>query len=92
LPSLFQIGKYKVFFWSDENHEPIHVHVCVGKPSPNATKFWLTSRGKCILAHNAGRIPEYDLNELMEFISAQYFLICRVWKSHHRLDSIRYFC
>lgn len=39
LPSLFQIGSYKVFFWSNENNEPIHVHVGMGKPTPNATKI-----------------------------------------------------
>jgi len=39
LPSLFQIGSYKVFFWSNENNEPIHVHVGKGKPSSNSTKI-----------------------------------------------------
>ena len=27
LPSLFKIHGYAVFFWSNENDEPIHVHV-----------------------------------------------------------------
>lgn len=48
LPSLFQIGGYKVFFWSNENNEPIHVHVGKGKPSSNATKIWITSAGGCM--------------------------------------------
>ena len=28
VPSLFKIGGYTVYFWSNENNEPIHVHVC----------------------------------------------------------------
>jgi len=76
LPSLFIVGGYKVFFWSNENNEPIHVHVAKRKPSSNATKIWLTKSGGCILASNGGNIPPKDLGELMEIIAAQYFLIC----------------
>ncbi len=32
VPSLFRVGGYLVFFWSNENGEPIHVHVVKGKP------------------------------------------------------------
>ena len=38
LPNLFTVSGYKVYFWSNEDGEPIHVHVAKGKPSPNATK------------------------------------------------------
>ena len=65
MPSLFQVGGYKVFFWSNENDEPIHVHVGMGKPSSNATKIWLTSLGGCIVANNGSKIPQNDLNEYM---------------------------
>lgn len=36
LPSLFVVSGYRVFSWSNEEGEPIHVHVCKGRPSPNA--------------------------------------------------------
>ena len=92
VPSLFRIGGYLVFFWSNENGEPIHVHVAKGKPSPNATKIWLTRSGQCIVANNAGRIPQSDLNELLDIISAQFFLICRKWKEHFCVEEIQFFC
>lgn len=92
LPSLFQIGSYKVFFWSNENNEPIHVHIGMGKPTPNATKIWLTANGGCIVANNSSRIPKKELNELIEIISAQYFLICDAWKKHFKVDEIRFYC
>ena len=39
LPNLFEVSGYKIFFWSNENNEPIHVHICKGKPSKNSTKI-----------------------------------------------------
>lgn len=42
VPSLINVLGYKVFFWSDEFMEPVHVHISKGKPSANATKVWLT--------------------------------------------------
>lgn len=92
VPSLFRVGKYLVFFWSNENGEPIHVHIAQGKPSPNATKIWLTHAGCCIVANNASRIPSKDLNELLDIISAQFFLICNAWKEHFNVDELTFFC
>lgn len=48
LPKLFMVSGYTVYFWSNENGEPIHVHIAKGKPTPNATKIWLTKSGGCI--------------------------------------------
>lgn len=72
MPSLFTILGYKVYFWSNEGLEPIHVHISKGWPSPNSTKIWLTKNGGCILDSNSDLIPEKDLNQLMEIIEAQF--------------------
>ena len=92
LPSLFTVSGYKIYFWSNENDEPIHVHVSKGQPSPNSTKIWLTREGGCILASNASRIPQSELNKLMEFISAQFFIICAEWKNFFVVEEIRFYC
>lgn len=92
LPSLFIIGGYRVFFWSNEAGEPIRVHVCKGTPSHNATKIWLTRRGGCIVANNGARIPEKTLNELCEIIAAQHSLICDKWRAFYLVDSISFYC
>lgn len=42
MPSIFTVGGYKVFFWSNENNEPIHVHITKGQPNAASTKVWLT--------------------------------------------------
>ena len=92
MPSLFQICGYSVFFWSNENNEPIHVHIAKGRPTPNATKIWLTSSGGCIVANNNGKVPIKELQELLEIISAQYFLICRAWKEHFKVEKVSFYC
>lgn len=92
LPNLFSVSEYKVYFWPNENDEPIHVHVSKGKPFQNATKIWLTRDGGCILASNGSNIPSKELHELMEFISAQFFFICSEWKNHFKIDTIMFYC
>ena len=92
VPNLFRVGGYLVYFWSNENNEPIHVHVSIGKPIPNATKIWLTKAGRCIVANNRSKIPQNDLSELLEIISAQFFMICAQWREHFCVDEIKFFC
>ena len=91
MPKLFRIGQYVVFFWSNEEGEPIHVHISVAAPSPSATKVWLTRRGGCIVAHNKSRIPKSDLNELLEAVQDSYFLICSEWRAHFKVDTIKFY-
>ena len=92
LPNLFTVSGYKVYFWSNENQEPVHVHISKGKPTPNSTKVWLTRTGGCILASNGSSISQKELNEWMEIISAQFFLICAEWKKFFLTDELKFFC
>ncbi len=92
MPNLFTVSGYKIYFWSNENNEPIHVHISKGKPSPSSTKIWLTRSGGCIAANNGSNIPAKELNELMEFISAQFFWICAEWKKFFVIDKIKFYC
>ena len=92
LPSLFIASGYKIYFWSNENNEPIHVHISKGNPTPNSTKIWLTRKGGCLIANNKSQIPENELNELMDIISAQYFMICTKWKEFFIVEEIKFYC
>lgn len=92
MPNLFQVKGYRIYFWSNENGEPIHVHITAGVPGRNTTKVWLTSRGGCILCNNQSQIPESDLNDLLDVIEAQFFYICRKWKDFFKVDEISFYC
>ena len=92
MPKLFRVGQYIIFFWSNENDEPIHVHVAIAKPSPNATKIWLTKGGGCIVANNFSKITKHHLNELLEVIQDNHSFICNEWQRFFDVDVIRFFC
>ena len=86
---------YKIYFWSNENGEPIHVHVSKGHPSKNSTKIWLTKSGHCILENNKSKIPKNELNTLMDIISKHYFVIVPKWKEYYNIqnvDDIKFYC
>ena len=46
----------------------------------------------CIVASNGSQIASKELNELMECISAQFFLICARWKQFFVTDTIKFYC
>lgn len=92
MPSIFTASGYKVYFWSNESMEPIHVHISKGKPTANSTKVWLTRGGGCVLGDNSSMIPKKELDELMEIIAAQYFMICAKWKEFFVTDEIKFYC
>lgn len=84
MPQVFKIGSYWVYFWSNESDplEPVHVHVSEGKPSANATKIWITSRGKCYLAHNNSNIPKTTLKNIMRIIEARSDEVIEKWRTY----------
>ncbi|SDZ91152.1 DUF4160 domain-containing protein [Selenomonas ruminantium] len=84
MPQVFKIGAYWVYFWSNENDplEPVHVHVSEGKPVKNATKIWITCRGKCYLAHNNSNIPKIALKNIMRIIEARSDEVIVKWQAY----------
>jgi len=92
LPNIVELMGYKVYFWANENHEPIHVHISKGRPTKNSTKIWLTKTGGCVVANNKSRIPERDLNILLEAISLYYFQIIAKWKIVYNTNEVKFYC
>ena len=79
LPILFELYGYKIFFWSNENNEPIHVHVAKGKQSANATKIWLPAESNPVVVHNKSRIPQKDLSRLLKVVAQNRDTIIARW-------------
>lgn len=92
MPQIFKVGSYIIYFWMGEGKplEPVHVHVSEGVPSPNATKFWLTKSGNCILCNNNSKIPANKLRYIEEVIEARHEEIFQKWFSYFR--EIKYYC
>ncbi|MCH5208187.1 MAG: DUF4160 domain-containing protein [Oscillospiraceae bacterium] len=87
---VFSILGWTFFFWSNEfignKLEPIHIHVCKGKPSKNAPKWWVGYGRKTSLASfdNAERygIKQSDKAEIEEIIKNNANLIIELWHEH----------
>ena len=81
MPQVVVILGYIVYFWSNENDEPIHVHVCKGSPQKDATKVWITEDGP-VLEHNKSKIPKKDLKRILAWIAMNDELIIKKWQFH----------
>ena len=81
MPQVFKAGSYWVYFWANENDplEPIHVHVAKGKPVKDATKIWITSKGKCLVSNNNSKIPDRVLNRIVRLIEARSDEVISKW-------------
>ena len=81
MPQILRIGPYIIYFWSNENDEPIHVHVCKGSPQKDATKVWITE-DEPVLEHNKSKIPKKDLKRILAWIAMNDELIIKKWQFH----------
>ena len=92
MPQIIKIGAFIVFFWSKGNEplEPVHVHICEGVPSPNATKVWITKTGKTLLANNNSKIPTHTLQRLLRIVEANSDTIIERWQEY--FGQTRFFC
>ena len=79
MPILYELYGYKIFFWSNENNEPVHVHACKGKQSENATKIWLPAESNPVLAHNKSRIPKKELTRILKAVAQNRDTIIARW-------------
>ncbi len=75
---------YAFYFWSNENGEPVHIHVSKGSPTENGTKFWIKKDG-IELVHNGSKIPNNDLKKIQRYILSNRATIIAAWFDHFSL-------
>ena len=61
-----------------------------GKPVKNATKFWITKSGNCLLANNNSDLDAKTLNYLSRAIEANSGIVVEKWLSF--FGEITYYC
>ena len=79
--ALLDFMGYCIYFWSNENNEPIHVHISKGSQAENATKFWIT-RDNIELVHNKSRITKSDLKKIQKYLWVNRDTIIARWFQH----------
>ena len=52
----------------------------------------LPQRGAIFFQCHNGRIPQGNLNELLDIISALFFLICAKWNEYFCVEEIKFYC
>lgn len=72
---------YQFYFWSNEQGEPMHIHVSKGMPTANATKFWIQKDG-ITMEHNNSKIPSQDLKKIQRYILSNRADIIAAWFDH----------
>ena len=83
MPKLLTINGYQISIWSNENGEPIHVHISKKKPTLNSTKQWLLSDGTFLLANpNTCKIPKVELNKIIKRLLQQRQAIIDCWVAY----------
>lgn len=92
MPQVFRVSNYLIYFWTNEGEpiEPFHVHVTSGTPSENDTKIWITSTGRCLMAHNKSNIPTHKLNQIMKIVEARHSEVLSKWLDY--FGEVTYFC
>lgn len=72
MPISMRVMGYKVYFWSTEEGQPIHFHVCKGSPGPNTTKFWVLSSGEVYWdGSNPSRLGRSEIDRLLLYLNNQ---------------------
>ena len=77
MPTIFNIAGYRIYFYSNENNEPCHVHIAKGKGT--SSKVWIEPEIK--LAHNDAQIPKKDLKNILEFLKVSKDDILTAWRN-----------
>ena len=75
MPTVMQIGRYRFFFFSNENKEPAHIHI---KADEDEAKFWLEP---VRLAANHG-FRAHELNEIEQLAKAHQARFVEAWNGH----------
>jgi Domain of unknown function (DUF4160) len=76
VPEAFREGPYVVLFYSNERHEPRHVHV---RRDRQEVKIWLSDLS---VARNRG-FPQHEVNAIVrDLISPRREEIFEAWNEH----------
>lgn len=75
MPTVLRVGRFRFFFFSNENQEPPHIHA---KAAEHEAKFWLNP---VRLASNHG-FRSHELNEIERLVKQYHFIFLEAWNGH----------
>jgi len=81
LPTVVFIKGWRLFFFSDEGNEPIHIHACKGEAE---CKYWLNTELFDIEEAWSYNMTPRLRREVRRLILEHFDLIAEEWQNHFR--------
>ena len=75
MPTVLRIGRFRFFFYSNENEEPPHIHV---KAAENEAKFWIDPLS---FASNQG-FRSNELTEIERLVKENRAALLEAWNEY----------
>jgi hypothetical protein len=75
MPTVLRDGPYRLFFYSNEKHEPPHIHV---QRDDCVAKIWL---GRIGVAANYG-FAAHELNAILRMVREHEQVVAEAWHGH----------
>ncbi len=88
MPVYIRYSGWYVYFWTNENGEPIHFHIAQGKPAANATKIWVLKNSSFKIENNNSKVPANVLRHILAVMQASVDEYKDYWLTYHK--EIRY--
>ena len=88
MPVYVRYNGWYVYFWTNENDEPIHFHIAEGRPSENATKIWVLKNNSFRLENNNSQVPPKILRHILAVMQASIEEYKALWLQYQK--NIRY--
>jgi hypothetical protein len=74
MPTVLRVGRFRFFFYSNEGHEPPHIHIIAG----DEAKFWLDP---IAMATNHG-FNGRELSEIERLVEQHRADLLEAWDEH----------
>lgn len=84
MPVYIRYDGWYVYFWSNENEEPIHFHIAEGKTSMNATKIWILKNGSFRLENNNSKVPAKVLRHILAVMQVAVEEYKELWVKYQK--------
>ena len=81
MPTVLYVSGWRLFFYSNENNEPMHIH---GEKGDMECKYWLLTNDRAIHEAFAYNMSTSSRREIKNIILQHFDLIVKAWDTHFK--------
>jgi hypothetical protein len=75
MPTVMRLGPFRFFFYSNEDGEPVHIHI---QRDRMLAKFWLAP----VVLASSTRFPAKELKRLEAMVTENRKILLEAWNEH----------